>query len=463
MRKRYLVILLPLLVLALAGTSYAWQGRMGGMGDPFGLVADESDYLIHPAKIAKGEGIKFYGDYRFNYTGVTDWDAHTYPVAIDGTVLWWEHGYLSGDEQRHDALIGAAFPLGLGKMGLFFTYAGMRGDYDGKNISEIIELKSDFDDFTLRLLYGLPISGFNVGGEVQFAYRLEKNEIFDHFFDFSNAWVNDNWIPMYLYPYDSHYWEALFKGSLEGKIGPLDLEFTLRGGFLFGSANDWHYEWQMPIGVPFAGWDVDGGVQGWRIGGDFWARYPLDDGLTLPVLVRVDYQAKTRDGAGSGLGIYTGALWDYEHERTDLAITAGGGVGKEFGKETRIAAGIYYNYLQGRDEYWLRLNEVVIDRWTMPDVTEHRALLRIVGEQRISPVVSLRAGVNSFYGWQILQGDGYHYDSISADGFHWGVGVSVGGTITLKRLTFEPFIGGGYQGLDLDEGMEHRHRVLDPV
>ena len=46
------------------------------MGDPFGLVADESDYLIHPAKIANGQGVRFYGDYRFTYTGVTNWDYH---------------------------------------------------------------------------------------------------------------------------------------------------------------------------------------------------------------------------------------------------------------------------------------------------------------------------------------------------------------------------------------------------
>jgi hypothetical protein len=29
---------------------------MGAMGDPFGLVQDESDFLIHPAKVAKVRG-----------------------------------------------------------------------------------------------------------------------------------------------------------------------------------------------------------------------------------------------------------------------------------------------------------------------------------------------------------------------------------------------------------------------
>jgi len=439
MRKRmFVVALLPLLVLILAGTSYAWQGRMGGMGDPYGLVADESDYLIHPAKIANGEGIRLYGDYRFTYTGVTEWAL--YVDVFD----------VPGDEQRHDALVGAAFPVGPGRMGLFFTYAGMRGDYDGGSLAteQVLQLTSDFDEFAVRLLYGLPIGGFNLGGEVQFAYRQEENELYQYNLGTNAVYLNDTFFSFYLCPYDSHYGEALFKGSLEGKAGPLDLEFTLRGGFLFGSANEYHWEYQNPPGTPQDAFVLDGGVQGWRIGGDFWARYQLGDGLTLPLLVRVDYQQKTRDG--DGLEMWGVSYCNYEHERTDLSITAGGGVDKEFDKDTRIAAGIYYNYLQGRDEFALYLNGVENRAWTMPDVNEHRALLRIVGERRLSPMVALRAGLNGFYGWRKLasEGDVLFWD-YPAEGSHWGVGVSVGGTITVKRFTFEPFISGGYQGLDL--------------
>jgi hypothetical protein len=66
--------LVPLLVMALAGISQAWQGGMAGMDDPYGLISDESDFLIHPAKIAQGDGVRFYGDYWFTYPGVMDWD-----------------------------------------------------------------------------------------------------------------------------------------------------------------------------------------------------------------------------------------------------------------------------------------------------------------------------------------------------------------------------------------------------
>ncbi len=438
MRKRYLVMLLPLLVLALASTSYAWQGRMGGMGDPFGLVADESDYLIHPAKIANGKGVSFYGDYRFTFTDVTDWE-------------FFGVFNIPGNELRHNALVGTALPLGPGRMGLFFQYDGIRGDFDGGGAGEVIGLKSRVDDFVLRLLYGLPIGGIKVGGEVQFAYRQEENEINEAIFSGPTAhWLNDDFLPEYLYPYDSHYWEALFKGSLEGKAGPFDLEFTLRGGFLFGSANDWPFEYQSPIGTPVLGWDMKGGVQGWRIGGDFWARYVRGYGLTFPMLVRVDYQQKTWDGHGPGSGLYTGIVWNYEHEKRDLSITAGGGLDKEFGKDARIAVGAYYNYIQGSEEHMVFDNGTLNTSWTIPDITEHRALFRIAGEQRLSSIAVLRGGINGFYGWRIWKEKGLLFP-VSADGSHMGFGISGGVTITLKHFTFEPFIGYGYEWLDLDE------------
>jgi hypothetical protein len=462
-------ICFSLLIFALGGVSYGWQGRMGGMEDPYGLVADESDFLIHPAKIANGQGVKFYGNYRFTYTGVSDWDHKVSEYDTTGVlqdILTWT---FSGDEYRHNALLGSAFPLGPGRMGFFFTYDGMRGSYDGDYSSgippsyfETHTMDSDLDNFAFRLLYGLPIGGFKLGGEVQFAYRQEENklyilaplpEAFLNFYDFYYA--------AFLPPYDSRYWEALLKGSLEGKVGPLDLEFTLRGGFDFAGANEWAYEHQIPPGTLNEGWDLEGDVQGWRIGGDLWARYPLGDGITLPVLVRVDYQTKTRDGDGPGVGTFSGNSYDYEHERRDLAITVGGGLDKAFDTETRIAAGVYYNYLQGRDdfllhEYWPR--GIQTRDTTYPDWTEHQILIRLAGEHAFSPVVSLRGGFSFFYGLRNWDRE-YNYtpaiatwfnNNVSGNGFHWGFGGSLGGTIRVKPITLEPFVNGGYQQLKLD-------------
>jgi len=467
MKKTHLFFLvLTFLIFSFSNLSYGWQGRMGGMGDPYGLVQDESDFLIHPAKIANGKGIQFYGHYLFNYTDITKWDYDLNSFgAITGTI----RTDISGDELGHNGLFGASFPLGPGRMGLFFNYNGMRGDYDGPSVfspapTYIFDMKSVLDDFALRLLYGLPIGGFKLGGEIQIAYRQERKEPNDY--SPGSAWFNDYWqyINIYMYPYKSRYWETLFKGSLDGKVGPLDLEFTMRGGFDFSGSNKWHLEHQIPIGNPISGWDLKGGVQGWRIGGDLWLRYPKAEGVSLPFLIRVDYQDKTRDGDGPGWGTNAGINFDYKHRERNLAITVGGGVDKVLGKDRRVAAGIYYNYLQRREDFYFnsfeprpRVPLYSMDDNKYPDSVEHQILLRLAGEQTVSPEVALRAGLRFFYGWVNPKEEHTHIDNIGSysDGGsghgcpHWGIGASFGGTIKIKPITLEPFIGGGYQHLSL--------------
>jgi hypothetical protein len=127
--KSLFIVIIGFLVLSLAGVSYGWQGRMAGMGDPYGLVVDESDFLIHPAKIANGKGINFYSNYRFNYTDVMDWNYTK--DFLSGPFLGTLPYRTSGDEWEHNGLLGVAFPAGPGRMGFFFEYVGKRGDYDG--------------------------------------------------------------------------------------------------------------------------------------------------------------------------------------------------------------------------------------------------------------------------------------------------------------------------------------------
>lgn len=478
MKRRMLVLaILPLLVFALAGVSQAGQGRMGGMNDPYGLLQDESDFLVHPAKFAKGEGVRFYGNYRFIYTGVTEWDYDIVGYLVPGFVLaYTEEADVSGDEYRHDALVGSGFPLGPGRMGLFFTYEGMRGNYDGDYMEgypapawfETIEMQNDLDNFAFSLLYGLPIGGFNLGGEAQFAYRHEKEEIYELAPTLlpPDAWLNDFYIIQYLYPHDSEYWQALLKGSLEGMIGPFDLEFTLRGGFIFCGDNEWDMEYQSPVGTVMGTFDLDGAVEGWQIGGDLWVRYPVADGLALPFLVRIDYQAKTRDGDGLGSGTRAGQ-YDYEHGERDFALTVGGGVDKVLDTDSRIAGGIYYNYFQHREDFFLWRNDPpdwYIDDYTFPDFTEHQVLVRLAGEHSLSPAVALRGGLNVFFGWVIAQGEYYVSDFFSGwentegsgNGFHWGIVASVGATVHIvPSFTMEPFVTGGYQQLNVEGDAEN--------
>lgn len=453
-------VIFSFLVFSVVGVSHGWQGRMGGMGDPYGLISDESDFLIHPSGIVKGEGVKFYGNYGFTYTGVTDWSYDLDLFLPTGTLISFSHYDTSGREYKHNALLGATFPLWQGRMGLFFEYDALRGDYGGNeditlmsNFTEY-DLTKDLDHFALRLLYGLPIGGFNLGGEVQLAYRQEENE--NSFPGLLNSITNDPWFNLtpFQLPYDSKYWEALFKGSLEGKVGLLDLGFILRGGFIFGGDNS------LVMGTPSAFFDSSGDVEGWRIGGDLWARYPLTDGLSLPFLVRGDFQEKTRDGEGPGQGAYSLYNWPYESQEKSLHLEAGGGVDKEFGKSSRIAAGIYYNYLQG--EYDITLNAIgptgfIFDHSDYPASIEHQVMIRLVGELEASPLVTLRMGLAPFYGW-VREDFTFTYgnpnpawtNDISLDGYHWGIGASLGGTIKFNSITLEPFVNGGWQQIKLN-------------
>lgn len=483
MRKGYLVILLPLLVLVLAGTSHAWQGRMGGMGDPFGLVADEADYLIHPAKITKGEGVKLYGDYRGIYTGVLKWNAEVDRFSAGGVLNAVFNRDGSGEEQRHEFLLGGSFPLGPGRMGLFFTYQGMRGDTTGEQpewfppsipfLYDRYELLSDLDNFAFRLLYGLPVGGFNLGAEVQIAHRDEENKLlYDEDFAFGNRWLWTNYpfasiggnyreLFLFMLPYDSQYWEALFKGSLEGKVGPLDLEFTLRAGFPFGGDNTLEYE-RTFSGTLAEVIDAKGDVTGWRIGGDLWLRYPLANDLSLPFLVRVDYQEKNRDGKGPGQLSLTGRNYSYESQEQSLGITAGGGLEKELAKGTKIAAGVYYSYLQGdNDLNVMDLGGGIWDNYdhsSFPDSREHQVMLRLAGELALSPVITLRMGLAPFFGWvredfkfsYINVGIPFYTEDVSTDGYHWGIGASLGATVRVHHgFAVESFLTGGYQQLNL--------------
>jgi hypothetical protein len=480
MGKRYLVMLLPLMAFVLTSTAYGWQGRMGGMGDPFGLVQDESDFLIHPAKIAKGEGVKFYGHYRFIYTGVTDWDYDLDEFNTSGTLTDFYHFNTSGDEYKHDALVGVAFPLGPGRMGLLFAYDGIKGNYDGNEdrlaTSDYAEydLASKFDNFALRLLYGLPVGRFKLGGEAQFAYRQEENEtwwqrlaagpLIYYVNQYQGPLESDHNLSPFMFPYDSSYWEALLKGSIEGKVGPLDLEFTLRGGFIFGGDNQLGYE--AVVGPVSYAYDLNGGVNGWRIGGDLWVRYPVNDTLSVPLLVRIDYQEKTRDGDGIGTGGMPGA-YEYENEKKGFEIEVGGGVNKEFNKGARIAAGVYYSYLDQQNDFWVLWTPTgswqTYDHSDYPASIEHRVRLSLAGEREISPAVTLRIGINGFYGW-VREDLKYTYTTsapvvdqynISLDGSHWGIGASVGGSVRFQRLTLEPFITAGYEELALDGDGDH--------
>jgi hypothetical protein len=475
MKKRCLFMVLPLLVLVLAGTSYGWQGRMGGMGDPYGLVQDESDFLTHPAKIADGQGTKLYTNYRFTFRGVDDlgYDVDAGPAGFPP--VFSTHYSTSGDEQTHDISTGIVFPAGSGRLGIFANYTFERGSFDGASTATVVPVESDyslknrFDAFAFRLFYGLPIGhGFKLGGEAQLAYRGEKNEteltnallgfyrnnIFGSFVLFVDSAMN---LYPFMTPYDSSYMEALFKGSVAGKVGPLDLAFTVRGGFLFAGNNDFSY---LAINALLPGiLDVKGDVQGWRLGGDLWLRYPLKADFAIPFLVRVDYQEKTRDGEGVGTGGVPPFSFDYKNREKSFNLEVGGGPEIQFAKGTKAAAGIYYSYVKADNDFDLKLPSLSWqwDRSDYPNSAENRILVRLVGEHVLSRAITLQMGLHGFFGWVT---EDYNYtttaifptsEDVSLSGHRWGLGGSFGAVVKVFRgVTLEPFVNAGYQETTLD-------------
>jgi hypothetical protein len=330
-------------------------------------------------------------------------------------------------------------------------------------------LDSDLDAFSLRVLYGLPVGSFKIGSEIELAYRREKNETFFNedlitSRQFLTNLPTGTLLPwenlfQFMFPYDSKYWEALFKGSLKGGIGPAKIAFTVRGGFIFSGDNKYEYRRVTTTGTSeFV--DMDGDVKGWRVGGDLWLRFPLAKDLSVPMLVKVDYQKKTRDGDGPGNGVlgFPGTSFDYKNQEKTFKVEVGGGLDKELNKGTRIAAGIYYNYLNNKNEFLFTMDGSTFnDHTNYPDQREHKVILRLAGEKEISPSFAMRMGLNFFYGWVkedfkfnsnfLVPSD---TEKISLDGSHWGLGASLGATVKVQRFSIEPFVGGGYQKLDLN-------------
>ncbi|MCP4668252.1 MAG: MtrB/PioB family outer membrane beta-barrel protein [Deltaproteobacteria bacterium] len=522
MKKGLLVLVgACFLIFTVCGGALGWQGRMDGMGDPVGLVGDESDFLVHPAKAAHGKGVKIYSHYGFKYTDV-DWD---WEADLDGGLVPAILGALSlsydlendGDEWWHEALLGLTFPMGPGRMGVFFEFEGEYGDYGGHGVltggvgglgSATLDMKNDVDtdmnDFALRLVYGVPMGKVNLGMEAKLAYREEENS-WDSSLDSLSVTgavlptisIDSTNFPItglnrLLLPYDSDYWEFSFKTGVNWSIGSVEFDLTPRVGFIFGGDNSWDSDLTVDVGAVrrvFPGatatndFDMDGDVDGWNLGLDFWLRFPVTNDVSMPFLFRVDYREKERDGSGDGMfditiggaSIVGGGVpttWDYEMEEETLEITAGGGLDINVSKQTKIAFGLFYSYINSETNLETDLgintpaggiNLITETDDGYPEYTEHQVRLEFAGEHAISSTFQLRGGLHLFYGWvdQEYDIDGganilgaalpaVLNNTIELDGDHWGIDLSVGVSVMFDGFVVEPFINGGYHELSLD-------------
>ncbi len=472
MKKHLFLFVLGLLSVFLTfESSLAWQGRMAGMGDPYGLVQDESDMLIHPAMIMNSSGTRFYTHYRFTYTDVMDWD---YKWGFDAGALELSNDFkASGDEYKHEALIGSSFNLGSGRMGIFFTYENLNGGYDGEIDSFLFgpndmdfDLDADKTDFTLSLVFGFPIDSIDIGFEAGFAYRNEENKTSQERFGFDSTnplfvptifplfiWSN---IYTYMIPYDSEYYESFLKASIASELGRnADFGLTLKGSYIFSGDNELYSKDDVFVSRA----KMDGDVEGWSLGGDFWLRYKVDDSFSLPFLVSAGIQKKVRDGADDTTFAGIPADFYYEHKEVNWNVEAGGGIDIALNDTSNIASSIYYRYFENNNEFMVDIRlpggSFDFDMDDVPDYDEHRITLRLAYEKEFSPTVDFRAGFDCFCGWADW---GHKNDipipnfkeSVSMDGGLWGIGLTLGSTIKVAPVTLEPFIGIAYQATDLE-------------
>ncbi len=475
------------LVLLCAVPTQGWQGRMAGMGNVYGLVEDESDFLTHPAIIANGQGLNFYGNMNI---GVLTTDKIKYSVygyeADDPTDWWTIDSDASGRKFQYEGLFGGAFPLGKGRMGVFFQYTGFKETFKGDFISgdaggndiEPYKVRNPSGALSLRVLYGIPVSStLKFGAEFEVA---QKKEEIKNYKEESNYRVNDLWsgdLFAFGIPYDSEYYKASMKASVETTMGPGKASFTLRGGVPFSSNN--HYKHDIRNygdSMPDNYGDMSGKVKGYDVGADAWMRLPLSQTLSLPFLLSVNYGLMKRDGDGFLINPLVFAT-DHEQKRKTLSITAGGGVDYTPVQGTRVAGGLYYTYLNDKTNFSWNAQYLADltnpqEHWiwdSMPKTTEHKISFKGSIEKTLSSDVNLVGGFNGYYGRIKMKGESFSslYRTTSeslAKGNHWGIGASLGASIKAGATLIEPYIAGGFDRTKLSgDGAYYYNGILEDV
>jgi hypothetical protein len=478
--ERFLIVVAILCALLSGAPAVAYEGRMSGMAGPFGLVEDESDFLIHPAGIASGKGINYYAVFGGLYERTPKWNyriSEYDPISVEH-FSYKSDGHAWGAQGR----LGMALPAGTGRIGVFLDYAGLRGNYSGYEAHTLdgvtdfgsTRLSTSPDTYGLTFLYGIPAGHGTFGASLGVAYTDEETR---EFITSGGIGIrNSIWGALYppvlnlyafMIPYKSTYWEGRGQLSYAGAMGRLPYALTLSGSVPFSSDNKYEYD-EMPGSNAFT---MKGDVNGFNVGLDFWLRYPLRPNLSLPFLVRATYLYLDRDGAGPGPVIEgTPYYFRYEHVKRKGLVEAGGGFDYTPCKGARVAGGLYYNYLYDRET--IRIYEdccafthtALFDYEDYPKKREHRVVAKIAGERNLKPGVALRAGANVYYGWvtgnlsSAWQGDQDRYSvgvgRNGSGGSSWGVNTAMGATWTFTAVSFEPFISAGFRSWDL-----HGHGV----
>jgi hypothetical protein len=480
LKKKYLrILVVAFFTLFFVNTTFAWQGRMDGMDNPIGLVNDESDFLIHPAKLVNINDNHYYADYKFDYHHVDRWDnTFTYgppslifpfPPLDGGTYSPFS---ITGSERDHNTSVGGTWRFGPGQLGVFLQYSLQEASFDGTvnysgsgmhpvPVSDRFAFDIDSENFAVRFLYGLPIETWKFGAEIGFAHKSHQNTTTQFGWNgLFAAYPPIGLCPtlnslVYRVPDDSSWNESNFKISAEKQIGPGMLTFTPRISTIFDGVSKVNAKVGI-LQIGFADQNSDGRLAGWNTGADLWYRIQLDKATDLPILIRAEYDLMNIDIPGFRTGPQ-----DVSHDIKNILFETGGGIDRKFG-QTRIAAGVFYNYIEGRDSYTFAYFSSTFTDSESQHEKEHRIVLKLSFEQIISPEFTTRFGVSPFYGWvknNYLNSNHwggpfpYYLDiaqDISTSGHRLGVTASAGATLKVAKIAIEPFISGAIQKTAMD-------------
>ncbi len=481
MRGRSALFITILLLLAMSSAAMAWEGRMAGMSDPYGLISDESDFLVHPAVLADSKGTQYYAFYKFLYKPTNDLDLDIRSPL--GVLEAWmpmmlpANFHASGDVMENEALVGTSFALGTGRMGIFIGYRGTQGDFDSstQNIltgtPDIYNADTGLDNFAVRVLYALPIGDkLKFGAEFQLSYQQEDNTITETRFGIDS--VNSVYARLFPMapPRNADFIEALFKTGVQGEFGRDKIAVTARGGALLSSNNSLDYAAVNSSTGRTESGNFNGDVGGWSVGGDFWLRHQVSDALALPFVVRGDYQYRNYSNAAvisPGVVVTAPFSVGVDNPEKLLKIEAGGGLDYTLKSGMRLGAGLYYDYI--RNESSFRVRDILssaawdelYDYAPFPVSTEHQVRLRLTAEQALNKDLTVRGGIDFFRGWvreetsfsdlDLIVPPNWYVINAAPEGEHWGIIGSIGATAAFGSFTVEPFVQGGWQKLSLND------------
>ena len=437
--------------LIVASTAWADQGRISGMGDPVGLIKDDTDYLVHPSLLSPSR-VNYFLNYSASYDKTKDWNinAHGEGTALAHQIDLGGQGEWSfsnhGGSHTHKVQLGVEVPTLGGSWAAILEYTTNQGKYDNGQAMQGVAYAWTMDDeernWNARFLYATKVDTYQLGLEFQLGHKNDKNDQFDtnaQHADPNFAWGGNNFDQfMYMIPCNSRYYEANTKLSFSGGEENRTWAITFKAGLPFAADNQYASGF-MGRALPV----MKGDVQGFNAGADLWLRVAAGPQLSIPFTLSGETRRLQRTGADAASGN------NYKETTGNDHLGLGFGLDYAASPSSRIATGLYFDHSHYRQDFYSNTTYLffagVYDYSQFPDLRENRVTLKTSLEQTLSPATTLRAGLNLFYGRvNMTYTDYVQYAATTVDmpsqGSDKGLSLSVGATLKTAALRVEPFI-----------------------